>query len=1090
MADEVDFSQYSVEDLKTIARSGPSPIETPTSLTAGLLDWALTRPDGTKTSIGQIAADVPIGLARAGVGLADLLSFAGSTLSGQGFGPSVPRFSATEALQAGLEKIGYGEETPLQRAVSFMTPISRAKTGQQALSGLLSYGGAEFGKESGGVGGEIAGAILAPTAGNIAVSTARGITPLVRLLAGSTPALEQAVSRELIAAAGPEGVERLRIAQNMPEAMMSPLGQPLTVAEVAQTPGIASLQYQYGKEIPFGQLLTDATAARKTAQEIALSELGRTPQRGELAAGLRDVATRTASEKAVKESELLQNLGFTEEARRVTPMERGQKIYEQLNLGKESDVIKTIDTEITTKIPTAAQEPSKLVKSLGESLSTKIATARDAAKEAGRTAFKDPEVYNVTVDVPNIRKDVRSIVVDWKRDPSQRIDDARITQQISKLKQLDVPAKNLAEGVVPTARIGELHNVQVELGKIIAKAKPGEVTPGQALAKSLYSYVGNVIDKAPGSEKLTAAKGKWRSYFDTFVYDRERQKTSPLKSVIGKSPEDVIDFLSSKSVNVDALKKAGIDLSDIETQKLSEFVNIPNAKKKLQWIETNRPKLSDTTFWPSIENYAEQLKTVAGEVRPEVAKRVSEVVDLALRNPENALDIVKRTGGKELRDELLSRLEGKGKKAEAYLRDHLDTFKAVFESDVSKVTEYAKSVGTPDEFAAFTKIEDATIPKMIFSDAKRTQDFMTKFKGTEAEDLARGRFIADLKPERNGLAKRFANQDLVARELFGEDLNKVQTVVNDIESSRIPLEKATTATGRQSITGQVGTTMGYIFSQRAIIKSMKLGQVVSPGLLLYDPLTALSTFAVGRLGALRDSQMNEIAIKMLKNPKLINLAAAPPTVDNVKRFTNQLTQLGYFAQKAKDGKEIIPPIEAEISSSDTNEIDYSQYSVDELKAIARGTETQPEASAPSVSTKPATKQNISALIAEQPAIIRAIIDTESKGNPKAKSSKGATGLMQLMPGTAEDLGVDPLDPVKNIDGGTRYYNQMKKQFPDMKVALAAYNWGPGNMAKAVAKVEKKGQKPTWQNILKYNSVPTETEEYVKRVIKKLNQLQA
>jgi len=149
-------------------------------------------------------------------------------------------------------------------------------------------------------------------------------------------------------------------------------------------------------------------------------------------------------------------------------------------------------------------------------------------------------------------------------------------------------------------------------------------------------------------------------------------------------------------------------------------------------------------------------------------------------------------------------------------------------------------------------------------------------------------------------------------------------------------------------------------------------------------------------------------------------------------------------------------------------------------------------SAPASNTvvKTPTKQNISALIAEQPPIIRAIIDTESKGNPKAKSEVGALGLMQLMPGTAKELGVDPLDPVKNIDGGTRYYNQMKKQFPDMKIALAAYNWGPGNMAKAVAKVEKKGQKPTWQNILKYNSVPTETEEYVKRVIKKLNQLEA
>lgn len=194
---------------------------------------------------------------------------------------------------------------------------------------------------------------------------------------------------------------------------------------------------------------------------------------------------------------------------------------------------------------------------------------------------------------------------------------------------------------------------------------------------------------------------------------------------------------------------------------------------------------------------------------------------------------------------------------------------------------------------------------------------------------------------------------------------------------------------------------------------------------------------------------------------------------------------------AADRPEIMPmfpPTEAPVS--DTNEIDYSQYSVDELKAIARGTKTQPEAPSPSVSTKPATKQNISALIAKQPPIIQAIIDTESSGNPNARSEVGAVGLMQLMPGTANDLGVDPLDPVKNIEGGTRYYNQMRKKFPDMKTAIASYNWGPGNMAKAVAKVESKGQKPTWQNILKYNSVPTETEEYVKRVIKKLNQLEA
>lgn len=71
-----------------------------------------------------------------------------------------------------------------------------------------------------------------------------------------------------------------------------------------------------------------------------------------------------------------------------------------------------------------------------------------------------------------------------------------------------------------------------------------------------------------------------------------------------------------------------------------------------------------------------------------------------------------------------------------------------------------------------------------------------------------------------------------------------------------------------------------------------------------------------------------------------------------------------------------------------------------------------------------------------------LVQRESGWNPGAVSAKGATGLAQLMPGTARRLGVDPSDPPQNLDGGARYLRMMYDRFGDWKLALAAYNAGP------------------------------------------------
>jgi hypothetical protein len=653
------------------------------------------------------------------------------------------------------------------------------------------------------------------------------------------------------------------------------------------------------------------------------------------------------------------------------------------------------------------QTPSELAKPLGANAREEIKQARNDTKKEARTAFKDPEVYNTIVNVPTIKKDVGQLVRNWKRTPDQLVDDPTVKSVISKLKKLQVPTEDLPEGYVGTVKIGDLHNQQVRLGKVLSNAKSGKYTESQGLAASLYGYINDVMDQAPGSEKLFAAKDKWKNYFDTFVYNKEFERQSPLAAALKKSPENVLSYLSKESFNTDVLKKAGVGLDSVEKLKLSEFTNLPTAKDKLKWIETNRPKLSGLPFWNQIEGYVDSLKGI---------------------------------------------------------------------------TQPTKAVVSP-----FANISESQVPTKIFGDEKTAAQFMRQFKGTEAEYLARGKWLDLAQKTKGGLPEAYRNQSKIAQTIFGHDVSGVEKVIRDIESAKSVDALKQLATGKQSISGQTATTLGAIFKARSLLKGLQTGALVGPAIgaiaghgLPGVVVGQLGGLAASKLGKMREDQLQQIVVKMLADPKLIKFATAVPTKKNISSFVDQATHLGYLGAKTANQNEQQLSVETKPTIDLDAAIEAARKRIEQLEA----------------SSLKSSPQKLSALINNSadkhgidPSLIHAVAEQESNFNPEAKGPKTrygqAKGIMQIMDETAQGLGLkNPYNAAENIDAGAKLLAQLKDQFGDDKLALAAYNWRPAALKNQLKILKIKGIEPTWENLVAYGDVPSQTEEYVPSVLKK------
>lgn len=388
------------------------------------------------------------------------------------------------------------------------------------------------------------------------------------------------------------------------------------------------------------------------------------------------------------------------------------------------------------------------------------------------------------------------------------------------------------------------------------------------------------------------------------------------------------------------------------------------------------------------------------------------------------------------------------------------------------------------------KITDwETLKKTFMADTSKTKQFVRALPKQDlqlAQELELGSL---LKKDRKEWVKYLNDNRESLRTLFGDRFPQLETAISK-HGENLTSWLAQRQVPIMSYLARVGGALGVGAMLGGGATGSTLGAMAGAGLAL--PISS----AVYRQFAKREAIMGTVFSKILDDPKLRDLIKKEATEANIREFNKRAKEIRWGDIFSKKGYEQgIENLKTQATKNASQKaVQQSSIYMGRSMAESRNknieelskdtdpynTRAERENALPDVSTRAEE-------VMPRDELVSAVINAESAGKANAVSSKGAQGLMQLMPETGKWLfdkygkgkwdKYDPYNEEQNVFLGSKYLDDLISQFGDERIALAAYNWGPGNVKKKLREGD------TFEDL--YADLPAETRKYIGSITKAL-----